>query len=462
MQKEELVSLEKKKKILIIIVIVIIVLVIGAISIFVINSLNKKEEFDLETDFFQVAMTYYENSSESLPDEVGECTILTLETLLAKSKIDSPEEYDVCNKYNTYVKSCKLESGEYHYVPVFSCNGINSESQYSEWQDGIEKDITSEDDVRFLFQGYYRKQNEQVEVLEGWKDEVELTGYDILSSVTYYRYRNMEWRWQEIKQEYYTNNDSDSALAYYTISPDAEYLNSDSETTVYKWYTQKQENTISYPTYVCQNDLGNLTSSNEVCETRIDGYTETHKIYETCGVLNSTSVNENDKYVEVEPSTICESKIIKTYYPSGSEDVSQEKVYYKYAPVENAIKDLNTRTVGARYYKDVAVVTDNYYPSSPSSTSMKTEEYRWGEWTSYSTTKPKQYDSREIETREKISYILAQEDTWQLINENYLSKEDLLAKIKELDYEDINTLEDINNSIDLKYNLKMQYRKKNN
>ena len=463
MQKDRLVSLEKKHAILRVILIVVIVFVLACISILIFNYLADTEEFNIKENFIEIAMKYYKENSNYLPKEVGECSVLTLETLLAQSKIESPEKYLGCNKYESYVKSCKLESGNYHYVPVINCEGLDTKVTYSDWEDGNEKDLSDGDDVRFLFQGYYREENEDVEVLEGWRDEVDIVGYDVLSTVTYYRYRNMEWRWQEIKPGYYTDNDvNENILAYYTTSPDNDYLNSDSETTVYKWYTQRQEITNSHKTYVCKDELGNLLSSETACEIRTDNYNQNHKTYETCGLLNPNSIDVTDKYIEVGEGTICDSKVIKTYYPSGSSDASGEKVYYKEAPVDNAFMDLNTRTIGARYYKDVAVVTDNYYSTSPSSTSMKTTDSRWGEWTDYSTTKPKEYETREIETREKIKYALAREDTWKLIDESELSMENLLSKIKSLNYENINTLEDIDNSVNLKYTWKMQYRKKNN
>ena len=462
MKSKELVSLEKKQKVFISILIIIIVLVVTSIIILIINPFENEKEINLEEELLKTAKEYYNESSELLPSEVGECSILTLETLMAKDRIDNPDIYSDCNKYNSYVKNCKLEKG-YHYVPMLSCNDMNTENLYSDWKDGTEKDISEFDDVKFVFQGYTRKENEDEEILEGWLDEIDTIGYDILSNVNYYRYRDMEWRYFEIRNEYYTDNDINSdILAYYTNKPDEQYLNSDSQTTVYKWYTQEQKITSSYKVYVCKNDAGNLLSSNEMCENRIDEYLNTYKAYETCGIVNKNSIDESDKYVEVEPSSICDSKIIKTYYPSGSDEASQEKVYYKDAPVANAIKDLNTRATGARYYKETEVMLDGYYASSPSTTAMKSNEFRWKDWSSYSTTKPKQYDNREIETREKVKYVLAKEDIWEPLDTKDLTRDELLSKIKELNYKNINSLEDIDNSIDLKYTWKMQYRKRNN
>lgn len=461
------------EKLPIILLITIGVLLIGLIIFFLVKFLNKKESFDIENDFLYTAKEYFNNNRGELPSEVGECSSVTLEKLLASSMISKYDAYSTCNKYNTYLKACKLENSKYQYVPILSCNDINTLEEYSDWKDGTVKDlIADQSDVQFLFEGYEKKVETSTEnILENWEDEIKDTNYDVLKKTTYYRYRDKEWLWEESRNEYYTVNDAGSStLAYYSNIPSDGYVNSDNEVIGYKWYTLRNKATNPYKVYVCKSaDSSISVNSTTSCLSREDGKTETVKEYYTCGARETNFDGHLGNYLEVSSNVMCDCSSDlygsscdkeKVYYPSGSTDVSREKVYYKSAPVVGAISDNNTKQSVSRYYKKVTKTTDKYYKNSPSSNAVKVGSGRFGSWSDYTTSKPKSYQDREIESRVKVKYqIKGSDEDFKKISDNYLSINDLITKFKSLGY-DVNDLSSIKTNENLKYNLKMQYRNK--
>ena len=454
-----------KKIILLIIGISIVVIIILVALIFLLSG-KKDKEINLEEHLLNVGKSYYQEQG-LLPTIEGECKNITLEELLSKNRIEEPSIYKECNKYNSYVKACKLGTQKYHYVPILSCEAINSEELYTEWKDGTKNNITSDTDVRFLFLGYEKINNTTDEVLEAWEDELENVNYEVIDRKTYYRYRDKEWLWQEITNEYYSENDIGNVVAYYDSIPNNEYLNSDSETTVYKWYRNITVNQDLQKVYICKEpeSLDIVVSLNETCESRVDGKIEIQKEYYTCGVKDI-----DGNYIEVSSDAICDCssnqygtncEVKKAYYPSGEGISNKENVYYEKAPVIDAIKDVSTKTNASRYYKEVITTTDKYYSNRPSSTAIKVEDGRFKDWTEYSTIKPRSYNTREIESRVKVKYKLKEtEDNWKKINNNHQTIEEFINKLQSLNYE-VKTLKDIKNNEQLKYELKLQYRIKN-
>lgn len=457
-------KLSKKKIIIIVLAIIIGVVIISTLIFLLVFKQNK--EINLEDNLLNIGKEYYEEE-KLLPTAIGECKNITLEELLSKNRISNPSLYSECNKYNSYVKVCKLENKDYHYTPILSCDSINSEEQYTDWVDGNDVSVTDDFDVRFLFLGYEKINNSNEELLEAWEDELENVDYEVISSTTYYRYRDKEWLWQETTNEYYNANDVGNVVAYYAEIPDSNYLNSDSQTTAYKWYKNITINKELQKVYICKSLDSNDTISilNKSCSNRLDNYTIIEKEYYTCGVKDI-----NNEYIEVPNNTICdcsESKygdnceVKKSYYPSNSSEANQEFVYYKEKPVEGAIKDVTTRVDETfRYYKEVVKTTDKYYSSRPSQTAIKVGEGRFKDWTEYSLIKPKEYSTREIETRIKVQYELTSDNSYKKVSEDYQTIDELIRKLQSLNYE-VETLSDIKNNNDLKYELKLQYRKKN-
>ena len=179
------------------------ILVILLVIAFLLKNNQKEEEFNIEKNFLEIGKEYYQENSGELPSIAGECKQVTLEKLLARSLIDKTEEYNQCNKYNSYVNVCKLQSGTYQYNPMLVCDDINSEEEYGQWQKGTENDLKPDSsEVRFLFLGYKKVEKEPTEVLMAWKDELTSVNYELVGSTNYYRYRDKEWLWKETKNEY--------------------------------------------------------------------------------------------------------------------------------------------------------------------------------------------------------------------------------------------------------------------
>lgn len=116
----------------------------------------------------------------------------------------------------------------------------------------------------------------------------------------------------------------------------------------------------------------------------------------------------------------------------------------------------------SRYYKEVITTTDKYYQKAPTATSIKVGDGRWGSWSEYRTTKPKEYDTRTIESRNKIKYELkdSSTDNWDKISDDYLTLEEFINKLKSLEY-NVSSIKDINNNEELKYDVQLKYRNKN-
>ena len=296
-----------------------------------------------------------------------------------------------------------------------------------------------------MFLGYEKIKEEPVEPLEAWKDELDGLDYEVVSTTTYYRYRDKEWLWQETKDEYYTKNDINKNFAYYATSPETDYVNSNNETTAYKWYTNEVLPKELLKVYVCKNVNGsnNLNSVGVPCEEKYEAPSELVRIYYTCGVRETLEDGSLGKYIEVPENSVCDCSndklgkycgVEKKYYPSGSETANKESVYYANSPIEGAIKDVSTQLNVSRYYKSVTTVTSKYYVNSPSNTAVKVGNGRWGNWSEYTTTKPKQYNTREIESRDKIKYQLKKDikDQWKKVNNEYQTEEQLISKLQAL------------------------------
>ncbi len=153
---------------------------------------------------------------------------------------------------------------------------------------------------------------------------------------------------------------------------------------------------------------------------------------------------------------------IRSYYPSGQSNVTNEKVFYKTAPVTGALKDMTTETTAYKWYKLVSGQVSGYSVEAPDENATRTTNYRWTSWTDWSSTKPKSSSYREIQSKQKVklqNVDSISEENWLSIFTNYQQESEMISKFKELGYP-VNTLSDINASGDIKYALKLFYRNK--
>ena len=156
----------------------------------------------------------------------------------------------------------------------------------------------------------------------------------------------------------------------------------------------------------------------------------------------------------------------RTYYPSNSKTASGERVYYTEAPIAGAIKDTATKATAYKWYKASVKTSTEYTATPPTADSKKTNEFKVGSWSEWTTTNPKINDgrTRTIETRTKIKYqeILSKgEPKWVNVGNNteYLTLDNMIKLLKNNKY-DVNTLEDISNNGTIRYQLKMYVRNK--
>lgn len=487
----------------------LVLMILGAVIIALIvfllvkGCMQQNKNGDIERDLLGAGKTYYDTDITLLPQATGECEEVTLGTLLEDNLITHPESYSDCNNEKTYVKVCKLESGNYHYLPVLQCGNTLADDNFTAWKDGFESDLVKDkSDVRFTFKGEKQEiNNEDLDKEEeAWLDELTDVNYQTVSSTKYYRYRDLMWKWQTTEKKYYSDS------AYYASAPDNSYTEKDTAATGWKWYTattSKVWQKISNPTvtkasvyaYICYDGeikysttqcaagyeqfrqgsgylcvKGNFGQFKESCSSKGSKWKEYGRQYscdgvnivnegtvcsKTCPTGSALNSNKTECGKMVESTT-------KQYYPSKSANASGEKNYYLTAPVNGAIKDESTAASVSKYFKNVTTTTNKYYATAPSKGATKVGEGVWGNWTDYQTTQPKAYaNTRQIETRTKVAFKRITNDAnlnnWVAITDDYLSETDLIAKFKSLGYQ-VNTLEDIEKATDLRYQVKLQYR----
>lgn len=156
----------------------------------------------------------------------------------------------------------------------------------------------------------------------------------------------------------------------------------------------------------------------------------------------------------------------KVYWPSNQSDVNKEKVYYTEAPVAGAQKDTTTETDAYKWYREEKKTSTEYTAVAPSgyTTASRTENYKWSDWSSWSTKNPKTSDGRvrTIETKYKIKLqqiLGTSEDSWNTLSTMPLTEQELINVFKEKKY-NVNNLTDINNNGQIRYQIKMYIRNK--
>ncbi len=440
---------------------------------------------DMENDLLNAGKKYYSIDETLLPQASGECKTVTLGTLVEEELLNN-NNYSKCNKDKTYVKVCKLESGSYHYLPVMQCGSTLADDNFTNWIEGKESDLVKDkSDVRFTFKGEaleVSKENLTTEE-EGWADEIKGLNYKTISSTTYYRYRDLVYKWNITSKEYYTSSG-------YITKPADGYL-SDDVTTGYKWYTNKTTTVASQnPVYAKPFQLLCYDSSvqkaikknvwkdgePQTCEDYglESSFTYEGKEYKngrtyTCGDPTSGSATA---LASGKASTVCAASCEQGTLSSDKKTCSYTtknyyEGYYLTAPASGAIKDESTAAqVSNKWYKSVTKVTDKYYATAPESGATKAGQGVWGSWSNYQTTQPKAYTgTRQIESRVKVKYQKITEvdgaEVWTPITNGYVSESELISAFQNANYK-VNTLKEIEDANDLRYSIKLEYRNRKN
>lgn len=255
------------------VLIIVLVLIAIFLIIFLLKSCSGKKDndennsFDYESVLLDAGKLYYENETDYLPTEIGECNQVELETLISKGLVVA-DKFSTCNTATTYVKACKLENGSVHYTPWLTCTDKSSDSEYDEFKEGTVADVVTDESLikfEFLPQALKTSGSTLGKVEELWKSDIKYSAYKTLGTSTYYRYKDLLYIWNIQVKTYYTSKgektSSKDVNEYYTVAPSNDYLLHEGGTTAYKWFT-----TESTKTYYMKNGAKAYSA------TPVDGY----------------------------------------------------------------------------------------------------------------------------------------------------------------------------------------------
>lgn len=264
----------KKKKIIIIVISIIVVLAIVGLIIFLVNR-GKDEKIELKENFentlTNALKSYFATNSDYLPKIEGESATITLETLINANLVTDEEMINTCNATDTYGKAYKMQDASIHYSINLSCEEVTTE--YDDYKEGTINDLTSDvSDIKFLFMA------QEIDIPETlanqkeekfWKDEIPYSAgtYTITGEKTYYRERELLYRYYQEIKHYYPNDttNENNINSYYVSIPDSKYKYQGASATVYKWYIESHQ---KYPTYE-STAQGNYTIKGEAGTPKI-------------------------------------------------------------------------------------------------------------------------------------------------------------------------------------------------
>lgn len=404
----------------------------------------------LQPDLLKAGKAYYANNTSQLPQEVGECKTVSLKTLEEQELVKS-KNYKTCQLEDTYVKVCYLESKNYHYVAVLSCE--QEKSQFGMWKNGEEKDlIADKSDVRFQYIGeqlklgtkyYYPNNNSQIKEYYATspddaytEKEDEQTGYKWYKEVAAKQYYN-NGAYTSIQPKGYPTKGESKLVTNYTFTkPSSASYRKVEETTLYRSKVEARQYKWEC---ISKNDPNVSKISPIICPARDDEFTilnKDHAFYTcdgetsvTVGTVCSDFTEWTDKECKSSALTgvVCESKAgykytdtqwkwykegkERKYYTSGSNTADKEKTYYIEAPEAGAIKDESTATTVYRFYKLV-------------------------------------------EGQDK-----ADVEQWIDVTGGFVTQDEMISSFQTLGY-DVKTLNDITTLKDIRYRLQLQYRQR--
>ena len=243
-------------------IIIIIVLVLAAIilTLLLMNSCSRRsgnnennggngggnsgDNINREQILLNAGKNYYQAHMEEVPNAIGECSLVDLQTL-QDARLVSSNDFPNCNLSTTFLKVCMLENKQLAYTPWITCNGKYSDTEYGNLVEGTLSDlIVNQTYIEFKFLPQVMKKGGQTlgPVEEMWKDEITYDSYKTLATTKYYRYRDKLFTWNLSKRNYYTSTGDVSASKYtkeyYPLSPRVGYTGySDRTFDAYKWYT---------------------------------------------------------------------------------------------------------------------------------------------------------------------------------------------------------------------------------
>lgn len=443
---------EQKNPLFKLILVILAALLLIVIIFFIVRSCGSN---NIEKQLLSVGQKYYNDNESSLPKVAGECNTISLNYMLSEKLIKNTEGFKTCDDTATYVKVCKLESGEYHYTPVIQC-GTKSDTVFGDWKLGKETDLTkNKSDIKFTYIGeIYSTQTKQYypnNIVNG--DDVKELYTTSPSNDYTYKSEGIKgaskWYIETSGTSYWNNG------GYSSTAPDG-YPNRGEEggqvtkvsltapaSTNYRTIKQEpiyRKRNVSIPVayaYICidRNLEGELLSTIP-CTQRPEGnYKEYKQIKYTCDGI--TDVKKDDKCPQstwsawtTEPCTTggiteCEKKTgyvytdktwkwyvsgsYRSYYPSGSASANEEKTYFVDSPKSGYIKDESTTTTAYKFYKLV-----------------------------------------DTEDKENA------EGNWISISNDYLDLDDLLKSFKEKGFE-FKSLTDLDTNDKVRYSLRLEY-----
>ena len=427
----------------------LILVVIVVIILLLLRACGKPS---LRNDLIEAAKEYYELYPDLLPSETGECFVVTLHELEQEGLI-KVSDYETCDKENTYVRVCYLESKTYHYSAILECEA--EDTNYGMWQDGTESDINEDSDIRFEFLGeemnsgikyYYPNNLTNIDEVKEYYDAIPSNGYsgqdDKQTGYKWYTEKSVNTYWNNgayssTQPSGYNIKGSSTTTTKYSIDrPASASYREIEEVTLYR--TQR----IAYPKgYICSDGDNGTIISDEPCDSSV----ENPVIVFTCNGSDIVDVTleqlqnrdfppcgdwsewTTEKCTTIYTSGIkCQSDEgyrytdtmwkwyrndnVRSYYPSGASNASDEKTYYISSPTNGAIRDNSTAATVHKYYKleEGTTGTDSF-------------------------------------------------EEWLPVTDGYVELEEMLTAFRELGY-DVHNLADVNKLDQIRYQFQMQYR----
>lgn len=403
----------------------------------------------LRPDLLKAGKDYYEKHPSNLPTEIGTCQTVSLKQLEAENLIKT-KKYQDCKNEDTYVKVCYLESKNYHYTPILSCN--SEITRFDMWKDGTEKDIIADkSDVRFRYMGeqlklgtkyYYPGDNTNLENVKEYyaaspkeeytEKEDEQVGYKWYTEETVNQFYN-NGAYTSIQPSGYPNKGQSKLVTNYTFErPSQASYRTIENVTLYRSKVEARQYKWKC---VNPNHPGMYIISDTVCLLDTEGFTQMEDAQYTCDGVNSVErgticsnfTDWTEEKCESKTSTgvVCESQAGykytdtqwkwykngtgRKYYPSGNGTADKENTYYLEAPVNGAIKDESTKQTVYKFYK---LVEDTTTPNL---------------------------------------------EEWINISSGYVTESDLFTAFQRQGY-NVQSFNDIQNINDIRYQIQLQYR----
>lgn len=319
-------SSRNKKILLIALVVVAIIIIILLLK--ACTGGTKAKKFDYEKTLLDAGKEYYEFNKTELPKAVSSCKTISLNKLVSEGLLD-PDNYKDCDGDETLVKVCLIEEDKYHYVPLLTCENINSDDLYDKFEEGKISDIIpDETDIKYSYMGQILNSDTSSlgDIRELWYGEkIPFNNYKLLSRTTYYRYKELQYKWLESTKIYYPGNTVTPGNKLYIVSPKTGYDKKDNAQTASKWYTSVES--------------GEKVYYSKVSSTAPDGYPHADK---STAIAVSSTVRTIKKeeavstYSALKMYTCAESKYKSRIDAGDTKDIVMSNEIYACGDPRNA------------------------------------------------------------------------------------------------------------------------------